>query len=238
VLGELFEELNLNDLLDAEPNSLRHPLLENSGERNILPLRAGDEELHLLVVVLNTFKDAKLHQSESKLSEEDLLVTHKETTLDPSVNSHTNVLSQVKHALLIIIVVLSELNSLKEEGLERFERVLVHVVNNAKLNEQEVKGGTLTSDTSVNFTEVVNSDFSLLGLNLLALNLGRGGFGHFKRLNERNVGEDGVGVSLRQVLEKVGLKLSESSDELILLVDKLFFGLLKIGFLDTHNHGK
>jgi len=59
-----------------------------------------------------------LHKSECELSQEDLLVAHEETTLDPSVDCHTDVLAEVKHTLVFIIIGLGILNSLEEEGLE------------------------------------------------------------------------------------------------------------------------
>lgn len=83
-------------------------------------------------------------------------MTHEETTLHPSVNSHTNLLSKVNHTLFIIVVKLSVFDSLEEEGLERLKRVLIHVIHNAQLDEQEVKGGTFSGDTSVDLTKVVN----------------------------------------------------------------------------------
>jgi hypothetical protein len=45
-------------------------------------------------------------------------VTHEKTALDPSVDSHTDVLAQVKHTLVFIIIELGILDSLEEEGLE------------------------------------------------------------------------------------------------------------------------
>jgi hypothetical protein len=165
-------------------------------------------------------------------------VTHEETTLDPSVDGHTDVLSQVEHALVLVFIGIGELNGLEEEGLEGLEGVLVHVVDNTELNEQEVEHGTFGSDASVGLTQVVNGDFSLLGLDLLALNLGGSSLGHFEGINQGNVGQDSVGVSIRQVLKQVRFELSKSSNELILLVDEVFFGLLEIGLLDTDDHGE
>jgi len=82
------------------------------------------------------------------------------------------------------------------------------VINNAKLNEQEVESGTLSSYTSVDFSQVVNRDFSLLGFNLLSLNFGRGCLGNFKGFNQRNVGQDSIGVGLGQVFQKGRFKTS------------------------------
>jgi len=47
MLGELLKHLDLNNLLDAEPDSLRHPFLECNWNRNILLLWAEDKEVHL-----------------------------------------------------------------------------------------------------------------------------------------------------------------------------------------------
>jgi hypothetical protein len=172
VLSELFEELNLNNLLNREPYGLGHPLFKHEWEWDIFLLGAGDQEVHFLNVVLDSFNDAKLHKSESKLGQEDLLVTDEETTLHPSVNSHTDLLSKVDNTLLVIVVKLCLFDSLEEESLEGLERVLVHVIHNTKLDKQKVKGGTFSSYTSVDLTKIVNGDFSLFGLDLLALNFG------------------------------------------------------------------
>ncbi len=112
------------------------------------------------------------------------------------------------------------------------------MVNNAQLDQQEVKGGTLGSDASVNLTKVVNGDFGLFSLNLLALNLSGCGLGHFEGLNQRDVRENSVGVSIREILQQVRLKLSQRGNELVLLVHEFFLGLLEVGFLDSHDHGK
>ena len=120
-----------------------------------------------------------MHESECQLRQEDLLVAHKEAALDPSVNGHADVLSQVQNAFVVVWLLFSLLDSLEEESLERLERVLVHVVDNAQLDQQEVQSGTFGCDASVDLAEVVNCNFSLFSFDLLALNLSRGGFGHF-----------------------------------------------------------
>jgi hypothetical protein len=48
------------------------------------------------------------------------------------------------------------------------------MVDDTELNKQEVKHGTLGGDSSVNFSQEVDLDFSLLCLSLLSLNLGCG----------------------------------------------------------------
>ena len=50
--------------------------------------------------------------------------------------------------------------------------------------------------------------------------------------------QDGVGVSVREVLQQFGLELGELNLETVLAVHELFLGLLEVGFLDSHDHGK
>ena len=146
-------------------------------------------------------------------------MANEETALDPFVYDHSDELShQVDDTLLIVRVGFSVVNGLEEEGLEGLKRVLVHVVDDAQLDQQEVKGGTLGSDASVNLTKVVNGDFGLFSLNLLALNLSGCGLGHFEGLNQRDVCENSVRVSIREVLQQVRLKLSQRGNELVLFV--------------------
>jgi hypothetical protein len=65
------------------------------------------------------------------LGQEDLFMAHEETTLDPSVDGHSDGLSEVNDTFLIVIVRGSVVDGLKEEGLEGLERVLVHVIDDA-----------------------------------------------------------------------------------------------------------
>lgn len=109
------------------------------------------------------------------------------------------------------------------------------MVNHIKRNQQEVKSGTLGSNTSVGFSHEVDILLSLFGLNLLVLNFSGSGFGGLKRLNQGDIGQDGIWVSLRKILKQVGLKLSKRHQELVLLVHKLLLGSLKIWLLHAHN---
>lgn len=112
------------------------------------------------------------------------------------------------------------------------------MVNDTELDKQEVKGGTFCCNTSVDFSEQVNRLFSFFSDHLLLLNLSGGGLGHFERLNQRNVCENGVGISLRQVLQQVRLELRQSGDELVLFADKLFFGLFQVRLLNSNDHSQ
>ena len=146
-------------------------------------------------------------------------MTYKQTTGNPLVNSHADHLSKGKYTWLFFVESFSLINSLKEESLEGLKRVLIHMVDDVQTKEQEVKCGTFSSNTSVCLTELVDSCFSLLSFQLLALNFSRSSLSYFKRFNKRDVCQNGVGVSIRQILEQIRLKLSKSGDELILFVN-------------------
>lgn len=72
-----------------------------------------------------------------------------ETTRDPLVDRDSDHLDQVWNTDLKIFRLLSLINSLEEEVLEGLERVLVHVINDAELNEQEVKHSSFCGNRSV-----------------------------------------------------------------------------------------
>jgi len=78
--------------------------------------------------------DALTHESERELGEEDLLVSFEETTGDPLVDDNTDHQDKEFNSLFNIFLLLSLLNSVKEELLEGLERVLVHVVDNPQLD--------------------------------------------------------------------------------------------------------
>jgi len=70
------------------------------------------------------------------------------------------------------------------------------VVDYVQTKKQEVKSGTLSCDTSVGLTELVDSCLGDLGFLLLALNFSRSSFGNFEGFNQGNVCQNGVGVSI------------------------------------------
>jgi len=123
-------------------------------------------------------------------------VTHEETTLDPSVDCHSDLHSEVNDTSLNIVGLLSIFDSFEEESRERLQRILIHVVNDTKLDKQEVKHSTFSCDTSVHLTKVVDGDFGLLGLSLLLLDLDGGSLSRLKTFNQLDVGENGVGISV------------------------------------------
>jgi hypothetical protein len=146
--------------------------------------------------------DAELHESEDKLSEEDLLVAHEETALHPSVDGNSDAGSKVEHALIVVIVQLSVVDGLEEEGLERLKRVLVHVVNNAELDEHEIEHCALGGNSSVDLSGKVDLLLSLDGHELLLLDLGRGLLGDLERLDEGSVLQNGVWIGIGELLQE------------------------------------
>jgi hypothetical protein len=191
-----------------------------------------EQEVHLLLGVFD-LNDLLLHKSEGDHASEDLLVLFEETSGHPLVNGHSDHGSEGKYSLLVVLNELSLLNSLKEEGVERLKRVLVHVVDDLELDEQEVKHGSLGSNSSVNLSGFVNLNFSLSGLSLLDLDLSRGLFGGFKRFNQSVVRKNSSLVCVSQILQKTGFEIIQLNLELILFVHKFFLGLFKIWLFDS-----
>jgi hypothetical protein len=113
--------------------------------------------------------DLLLHKSEGQLASEDLLMFLEETSGNPLVNGHSNDVSEIKHSNLIILIQFSLFNSLEEESGEGLKRVLIHLINDAKLDEQEIEHSSLGGNSSVDFSQQINLDFSFLGNDLLFL---------------------------------------------------------------------
>lgn len=89
----------------------------------------------------------------------------------PLVDGHSDHLSQGEHSRLLLLEDLSLLDGLEEEGDEGLEGVLIHVVDDAQGDQQEVEHGTLGGDSTIDLTEEVDLDLSVLGDELLSLNL-------------------------------------------------------------------
>jgi hypothetical protein len=71
-----------------------------------------------LDIILSVFNDTELEKTEGELSQEDWLVSYLKTTLNPSVDSHTDVESKINNTQLLNFIEFSVLNSLEEECLE------------------------------------------------------------------------------------------------------------------------
>ena len=110
------------------------------------------------------------------------------------------------------------------------------MINDAQLDEQEIEHGSLSSNWSVDFSQLVNGYFSFLSDGLLLLDLIRGLLSDLKGLNQSSILKNGGWISVRKLLQETRFETSKSNLELVLLVHQLFFGLLKIWLFDLDNH--
>ena len=165
-------------------------------------------------------------------------MTLEESATDPLVDGHSNHLSQCKYTVFLIIKLLGLVNSLEEESSEGLKGVLVHMVDDVELDEQEVKHGALRRYASVDFTHNVDGLLGLGGFELLLLDFHGSSLGHFEGLNQGDILQDSIGVSVGEVLQQFGFELSELVLETVLTVNKLFLGLLEVGLFNTHDHSK
>lgn len=86
-----------------------------------------------------------------------------ETSRNPLINGHSNDTSEIQDSDFVIFVHFSLLDSLEEESGEGLKGVLVHWIDDAELNKQEIEHGTFSSNSSVHFSQEVNLDFSVFG---------------------------------------------------------------------------
>lgn len=162
----------------------------------------------------------------------------KQTSSTPSVNGHSDDISQSKYSMFFFLKCVSFFNGSEEESGERLKRVLVHMVSNVKLDKKEVLHGTFSCNSSIDFSSYINLDFSFFSNCLFSLNFHRCLLCYFQRFNQLKVLKNCVRISIRQKLKEIGLKFLKGDLEVILLSHKLFFLLLKIGFLKLNNHCK
>lgn len=111
------------------------------------------------------------------------------------------------------------------------------MVNDLELDEQEVKHGSFGSNSSVNLSGLINLDFGFSSSSLLNLNLSGGVLGCLKRLDQSVVRENSGLVSISQVLQKTSFEITQLNFKLILLVNELFLGLLKVWLLNSDDRG-
>jgi len=79
-----------------------------------------------------------------------------ETSGNPLVDSHSDDISQRTDSNFIVFVKFCLLDSFEEESSEGFKGVLIHLIDDAKLNEQEIERCTFSSNSSVDFSKNVN----------------------------------------------------------------------------------
>lgn len=160
------------------------------------------------------------------------------TASNPLVDGQADDFSEGKHTLLLLLKLLGLFDGLEEEGLERVQRVLVHGVDDAKLDLQEVKHGTLSSNASVDLSELVDVGLSLNCDSLLFGNTLGSLFGCFETLDELDVVQNGGHIGCDQVCEQVSLQFGNLDLEVVLLTHKFFLSLLEFRLLDSDNHCK
>lgn len=199
LLNEVLEALDLVQLLESKPSEIRKPLLERV--RDIGPGRAVDEVVHLLLSVLDGH-DLLLHQPEGELASENEMMSHEETSQYPLIDGHSDDFPQSEDSRLLLFESFGLVDSLEEEGGERLERVLVHVVNNAEFDEHEIEHGTLGSHSSVDLSGKVDLLLCLDGNDLLLLDLGGGLLGDLERLNERGVLQNRFWIGIGELLQE------------------------------------
>jgi len=79
-----------------------------------------------------------------------------ETSGNPLVDGHSDDISQRTDSNFIVFVEFCLLDSFEEESCEGFKGVLVHLIDDAKLNKQEIERCTFSSNSSVDFSKNVN----------------------------------------------------------------------------------
>jgi len=128
------------------------------------------------------------------------------TSRNPLVNGHSNDFSQRHNSNLIILIQLSLLDSFEEESSERLEGVLVHLINDAKLDKQEIEHGTFSCNSSINFSKNVNLDFGVFSDKLLLTNFLGSSLCGLKLFNESEVLKNGRWISFGERLEETSFK--------------------------------
>jgi len=114
-------------------------------------------------------------------------VAFEKTTSNPCEDSHTDDLYKSLNAVIVILKLLTFVNSIEEVDREGLERVLVHVVDYTHLDDQEIEHSAFSSDSSVHFTTFIDVSLSYLGNSLLLLDSGRSLLGDFKAFNQSKV---------------------------------------------------
>ena len=130
------------------------------------------------------------------------------------------------------------LDGLEEEFDEWFKRVLIHVVDNAERNAQEVQHSTFSSDRPIQLSLGVDNYFCLFSLLWLLLNGNCSSFGLLQVRNELFVIEDRIGIGLWKFFQEWRLKIVQDDLELVLFLDELLFLDLKFVFLNVDDHSQ
>lgn len=98
-------------------------------------------------------------------------MNNEKTTGNPLVDRDSDHLDEVGDANLQLFRSFCLLDSIEEEVLEGLKRVLVHVIDNPKLDEKEIEHGSFSSDRTISFSRFIDIFLSLFSEDLLLLNL-------------------------------------------------------------------
>lgn len=82
----------------------------------------------------------------------------KKSSWYPLINCISDVLNQKSSSCFIFFN--SSLDSFEEELNEAFKRILIHMINDAKRNTQEIKHSALSSNWTIDLSLSVNINFS------------------------------------------------------------------------------
>ncbi len=80
-----------------------------------------------------------------------------ETSRNPLIDCISDVIDKFLNSGLIFF--LGPLNGLEEELNEALKRVLIHVINDAERNTQEIQHSTFSSDRTIDFSLSIDIDF-------------------------------------------------------------------------------
>ena len=135
ILGKALKAFDFDKLLDCIPICVWQPLFEwvwhCSGGWTV------DEEAEFLICILNLDNSFR-HQTESELSKEDLFVLLEKSSGNPLVDCHSDNFNKGLDTFFFFLHILSLFDSFEEECCKWLKGVLIHEVNDAKLDKQEV----------------------------------------------------------------------------------------------------
>jgi len=124
---------------------------------------------------------------------------------DPLVDGISDVLNKFSSSGFVPFF--GSLNSLEVELDEAFQRVLIHVLDDAQRDTQEIEHGTFSSDGSIDLSLGVDIDFSLFGDLTLLFDTDGGGLGLVQVGDQIGVVQNGLRVGIGQFFQQTGLKL-------------------------------
>mmetsp|Transcript_43098 Transcript_43098/g.100602 ORF Transcript_43098/g.100602 Transcript_43098/m.100602 type:complete len:479 (-) Transcript_43098:2669-4105(-) len=235
VLREALETLQVVELQNHAPVLCRQPILQ--WVFHAYSQRCFEQVVEIGHVEI-LLQEPLLEQLEGEHRTEDQLVALKESTIHPAEDGHTDDSNQPLNALSDVVSRLCAIDGFVQEVHEGIQRKLVHVLDEAQLNDQEEQHRTLRSDRTVELSRRV--DFYLCFLSLLYLdgNLLGGGFGLLQTLDQRNVVKNCRRICRGKLGQQIALKLRQGDLEIVLSTHQLLLLLLQLWLLDIHDHSQ